>query len=129
MSLSARVRHSWSQVRYKDSFLMLPESGVLVDTDAVLLRNDGTSEYDVNFNAWSIDLVYRWIFSPGSEINVVWKNNLLQDVQGEALPNSYQSNFAQMIELGFVNSLSVRAVFFIDYSRFKQGLRGFQDGQ
>ena len=129
MSLSARVRHSWSQVRYKNSFLMLPESGVLVDTDAVLLRSDGTSEYDVNFNAWSIDLVYRWIFSPGSEINVVWKNNLLQDVQGEVLPNSYRSNFAQMIELGFVNSLSIRAVFFIDYSRFKQGLRGFQDGQ
>lgn len=129
MSLSTRVRHSWSQVRYENSFLMLPENGVLVDTDAVLLRPDGTSEYDVNFNAWSIDLVYRWIFSPGSEINVVWKNNLLQDSQGEILPTSYQSNFGQMIELGFVNSLSIRAVFFIDYSRFKQGMRGFQDGK
>ncbi len=129
MSLSARVRHSWSQVRYKNSFLMLPESGVLMETDAVSLRPDATSEYDVNFNAWSVDLVYRWIFSPGSEINIVWKNNLLQDTQGESLPNSYQDNFTQMLELGFANSLSVKAVFFIDYSRFKQGIRGFQEGK
>ena len=129
MSLSARVRHSWSQVRYKNSFLRLPENGVLIETDAVSLRPDGTSEYDVNFNAWSVDLVYRWIFSPGSEINIVWKNNLLQDTQGESLPNSYQDNFTQMLELGFVNSLSIRAVFFIDYSRFKQGIRGFQEGK
>ena len=129
MSLSARVRHSWSQVRYKNSFLLLSENGNLEETDFVTLRPDETSEYDVNFNAWSIDLVYRWIFSPGSEINIVWKNNLLQDTQGESLPDSYQENFAQMLELGFVNSLSIRAVFFVDYSRFKQGIRGFQEGK
>lgn len=129
MSLSARVRHSWSQVRYKNSFLMLSNNGNLLETDAVTMRPNGTSAYDVNFNAWSVDLVYRWIFSPGSEINIVWKNNLLQDTLGETLPTSYQSNFEQMLDIGFVNSLSIRAVFFIDYSRFKQGIRGFQEGK
>lgn len=129
MSLSARVRHSWSQVRYKESFLMLSNNGDLVETDVVTVRPNGTSVYDVNFNAWSVDLVYRWIFSPGSEINIVWKNNLLQDTLGETLPTSYQSNFKQMLDIGFVNSLSIRAVFFIDYSRLKQGIRGFQEGK
>jgi hypothetical protein len=129
MSLSARVRHSWSQVRYKEYFLMISNNGDLVETDVVTVRPNGTSAYDVNFNAWSVDLVYRWIFSPGSEINIVWKNNLLQDTLGETLPTSYQSNFKQMLDIGFVNSLSIKAVFFIDYSRLKQGIRGFQEGK
>lgn len=125
MSLSGRVRHSWSQVRYH-SFYTLPENGVLEPTELVL---EGSSQYDVNFNAWSVDLVYRWIVSPGSEINVVWKNNLLQDDQGIALPSNYRDNFKLMLDEQFVNSLSIRAIFFIDYSRFKQGLRGFQDAE
>jgi hypothetical protein len=82
--------------------------------------------YDVNYNAWSIDMVYRWIFAPGSEINVVWKNQLQQDDVGELLPTNYRQNFERMIESGFINSLSIRAVMFLDYSRFKQGIKGFQ---
>lgn len=128
MSISARIRHSWSQVRYA-GFYTLPVSGTLQETDLVALREDGTSEYDVNYNAWSVDLVYRWTVSPGSEINLVWKNNLEQDQLGEALPDSYGQNFQQMIDVGFVNSLSVRLVWFIDYSRIKQGLRGFQNAE
>jgi len=71
-------------------------------------------------------MVYRWIFAPGSEINVVWKNQLQQDDVGLPLPENYGQNFESMIESGFSNSLSVRLIMFLDYSRFKQGIRGFQ---
>jgi len=30
-----------------------------------------------------------------------------------------------MLENGFMNSLSVRAIFFVDYNRIKTGNRGF----
>jgi len=43
-----------------------------------------------------------------------------------ALPETYVENFNQMIESGFFNSLSIRLISFIDYSRFQQGLRGFE---
>ncbi len=126
MSLTARIRHSWSTVRYHD-FLVLDPDGFMIPTDVVTLRPDGTSDYDVNYNAWSVDLVYRWIFSPGSELAVVWKNNLVQQVEGRDIPEDYWTNWNQMVETGFINSLSLRATFFVDYSRFKQGLRGFQE--
>jgi hypothetical protein len=126
MSLSTRIRHSWSQVRY-NHFYTLPASGVLERLD-LLATPEGllNGAHDVNYNAWSIDMVYRWIFAPGSEINVVWKNQLLQDDVGQPLPNTYGENFERMIESGFYNSLSIRLIMFLDYSRFKQGLRGFQ---
>lgn len=127
MSLSTRIRHSWSQVRY-NHFYTLPGSGVLerIPTDATpqILQN---GMHDVNYNAWSIDMVYRWIFAPGSEINVVWKNQLLQDDVGLPLPETYGQNFERMIESGFYNSLSIRLIMFLDYSRFQQGLQGFQE--
>lgn len=128
MSLSTRVRHAWSQVRY-DALYPLLASGVISETP--YLANGNANLEDLNFNAWSIDMVYRWNFAPGSELNIVWKNQLLQetrlgDFEEFVLPTSYGDNFNQMIESGFINSLSIRLISFIDYSRFKQGLRGFE---
>ena len=128
MSLTTRVRHAWSQVRY-DALYQLLESGVISETP--YLASGNASLEDLNFNAWSIDMVYRWNFAPGSEINIVWKNQLFQetrlgDFEQFALPDTYADNFNQMIESGFFNSLSIRLISFIDYSRFQQGLRGFE---
>lgn len=128
MSLTTRVRHAWSQVRY-DALYQLLESGVISETP--YLASGYADLEDLNFNAWSIDMVYRWNFAPGSELNIVWKNQLFQetrlgDVDQFALPETYADNFNQMIESGFFNSLSIRLISFIDYSRFQQGLRGFE---
>ena len=128
MSLTTRVRHAWSQVRY-DALYQLLESGVISETP--YLANGNANLEDLNFNAWSIDMVYRWNFAPGSELNIVWKNQLFQetrlgDFEQFVLPETYTDNFSQMIESGFFNSLSIRFISFIDYSRFQQGLRGFE---
>jgi hypothetical protein len=128
MSLTTRVRHAWSQVRY-DALYRLLDSGVISETP--YLESGFADLEDLNFNAWSIDMVYRWNFAPGSELNIVWKNQLFQetrlgDVEQFALPDTYADNFNQMIESGFFNSLSIRLISFIDYSRFQQGLRGFE---
>ena len=74
----------------------------------------GTSSRDLNYNAWSVDLVYRWIFSPGSELSVVWKNTLNE--AGTNLPEGYWNNWQNMLEEGFTNSVSIRALYFLDYS-------------
>ena len=128
MSLSTRVRHAWSQVRY-DALFELLETGI-ISAEAYTPAGNPSQE-DLNFNAWSIDMVYRWNFAPGSELNVVWKNQLFEesrlgDLDSYTLPDSYANNFNQMIEQGFFNSLSIRLISFIDYSRIKQGLRGFE---
>ena len=128
MSLNTRIRHAWSQVRYEALYPLL-ESGTI--SEMPYTANGHANQEDLNFNAWSIDMVYRWNFAPGSELNIVWKNQLFRetrvgDVDQFSLPETYAENFSQMIESGFFNSLSIRFISFIDYSRFKQGLRGFE---
>ena len=115
-SLSARVRHYWSVVDYHE-FFELQTDGQLVSTpwaSAFMDDNGETSRYDTNYNAWSVDLVYRWIFSPGSELTVVWKNTLNES--GSLLPDSYAQNWERMLSQGFTNSLSIRALYYLDYS-------------
>ena len=115
-SVSARVRHYWSVVDYH-AFYELGIDGTLQHSalaDSEMDTETMTSPNDVNYNAWSVDLVYRWIFSPGSELSVVWKNTL--NDQGNALPLTYWDNWRDMLEVGFANSLSVRALVYLDYS-------------
>ena len=59
------------------------------------MTDEGTSPYDISYNAWSIDCVFRWIFAPGSELSVVWKN--LLDDQGDLLPDTYTENLQDVL--------------------------------
>ena len=115
-SLSARIRHYWSVVDYHE-FFELNSDGTLANSslaDSYFDPTLGTSEFDTNYNAWSVDLVYRWIFSPGSELSIVWKNTLSE--RGNALPSGYWNNWEGMLDEGFTNSLSLRALYYLDYS-------------
>ena len=115
-SLSARLRHYWSIVDYTE-FFNLQSDGSLAESPFNAIYMDdaaNTSTKDLNYNAWSIDLVYRWIFSPGSELSLVWKNTLNES--GNVIPSNYRENWQQMLDEGFTNSLSLRALYFLDYS-------------
>ena len=115
-SLSARIRHYWSIVDYEEFFELNVDGTLNGDTpfNDLMDESNGTSSRDLNYNAWSVDLVWRWIFSPGSEFSVVWKNTLNE--RGSALPAGYWSNWRGMLDEGFTNSISVRALYFMDYS-------------
>ncbi|MEY3009368.1 MAG: hypothetical protein RLZZ314_10 [Bacteroidota bacterium] len=116
LSLSVRIRHYWSVVDYHE-FFQLQSDGSLIQTpwaDTFMNADGITSPLDVNYNAWSVDWVCRWIFSPGSEMNIVWKNTL--NSSGNVLASSYADNWELMLQEGFVNSLSMRVLYYLDYS-------------
>ena len=123
-SLSARIRHYWSIVDYEE-FYDLQADGTLASTpfnDLYLNEAEGTSAKDVNYNAWSVDLVYRWIFSPGSELSLVWKNTLNES--GTAFPVGYWNNWKGMLGRGlhqfhFTSRLVLLGLRFIE-SRVKR---------
>jgi hypothetical protein len=116
-SFDIRIRHYWSTVDYL-KFYELGLDSELWETTLVELDSDNTSEYDVNYNAWSVDLGFRWQFSPGSELSIVWKNTLQS--RGELLPSGYFENWGQMLEETFVNSLSIKALYYLDYSTIRR---------
>lgn len=104
--LSFRLRHYWSIARY-DRYFILEEDGGVAATDGY---HDNA---DVNFNAFTIDAVFRWNFAPGSELAVAWKNAIFTD--GQEIFSNYIDNLRHVWQSGQSNSLSVRALYYLDY--------------
>ena len=112
MGLNFRLRHYRSTVVYKDYF-SLNQDGTLGDTDYSPINDDGNDYNNVNFNAFNIDMVYRWVFLPGSELSFIWKN-IIQgnkiDVQG-----NYFENLTNTLQLDQINTFTIKALYYIDF--------------
>lgn len=113
MNIDLRARHNWTQVAY-NSFSHLNSSGHL---DKV---SDYTDNHDVTFNSFTIDLVYRWRFLPGSDLFITYKNNL-QDSQEEAI-RSYTNNFKDLFSYSQSNSFSIKIIYYLDYLSLKKNV-------
>ena len=115
--LTFRLRHYWSRINSKE-FFELQNDGSLnpFDFNETTNMNDEPI-YNTNYNAFSIDLVYRWIFSPASEINIVWKNNIFTDNSNALM--AYQNNLRSTLSADQLNSFSIRIVYFVDYLDIK----------
>ena len=111
--ITFRLRHYWSRVE-NGRFYFLDDEGLLDPTNDIGLDDNGESMYDISYNAWSIDCVYRWIFAPGSELSVVWKN--LLESQGDMLPSTYGDNLEDVLRVPHRNSFSIKAIYFLDYA-------------
>ncbi len=112
MGLTFRLRHYWSTVDIK-KFHLLGEDGYLYDTEFNAIDDQGNSEYDKSFNAFNIDMVYTWVFAPGSQLSVVWKNSILDF--SESIPENWGRDFERTLDQPQVNSFSIKALYFIDY--------------
>ncbi|HMQ46579.1 MAG TPA: DUF5916 domain-containing protein [Saprospiraceae bacterium] len=106
MALTFRLRHYWASLSYEDFHLLLP--------DGHLNAYDYTENPSTNFNAFNIDMIYRWRFAPGSDLFVIWKNSLLNSQ--DQLFDSYFDNLDQLFNAPQSNSLSIKMVYFLDYA-------------
>ena len=108
-NLSFRMRHNWSRVAYL-SFEDL-------QTDGTLQPSLYTGLHDTNFNAFNIDMIFRWRFAPGSDLFVIWKDAILNFDQTAAL--DYSDNVSQLFDYPQTNSLSIKIIYFVDYLKLK----------
>jgi len=110
MALTFRARHYWSKVEYS-SFHLLEENGELGNTDYF-------DVHDNNFNAFTVDMVYRWRFSPGSDLFVVWKNAIFNSDEFSSL--GYLKNINNLGAAPQTNSLSVKFIYYLDYQMLER---------
>ena len=108
LSLSFDLRHYWSRVRYDGSYYFLNEDGTLQ-----LLENDLEQE-NLNYNAFTIDMVFKWNFAPGSWFTAVWKN--IVDAESNLI-NNYFENLDNMFKENQVNSFSMKVLYYLDYQQ------------
>ena len=79
---------------------------------------DGNSVYDINYNAFTIDMLFRWVFFPGSEINVVWKNSIFSD--DESIDQTYWNNLFGNLQDGPMNTFSIKLIYWLDAQYLKK---------
>jgi hypothetical protein len=110
MSFSLRVRHYWSQVKYKSYFA--------VNDEGKSSPTSYNSNNDINFNAFNVDMVFTWQFLPGSEMSIVWKNAIL--TQGQTLFGNYFENASKTISSPQQNNFSLKILYYLDYQSVRR---------
>jgi len=112
LSVNLRARHYWSRVDYLD-FYTLQENGNL-EASAY------NENHDIDFNALNIDLQFLWFFAPGSQMSLVWKNNIL--TTGDSPSDNYFQALDKTLNAPQTNSLSLRILYYLDYVYIKKAL-------
>ena len=107
MGINLRVRHYWSDRRNKE-FFVLNNGGQLDAYTGPALQN-----VDRNYNVFNIDLVYQWVFAPGSELSVTYKD--AAESNEMFYTKRYGANFDKILSGPQNNSLSVKILYYIDY--------------
>lgn len=121
MSLSLRLRHYRSALQYEEFALLQTDGSLSLLPDFNGLTNEGKSAYDINYNAFTIDLVYRWVFMPGSEINIVWKNSVF--ASNDAIEVAYWQDLSSTLQTNALNSFSFKLIYWLDAQQIRKGDR------
>lgn len=111
MMLTANVRHYWNTGQYIDYFTL--------NDDGNLIKNPYNYNLSYSTNFFNVDVVYSWIFLPGSTLSIVYKNAIEEDTQLSYI-RRFRDNFRQTFDLPQTNTFSLRMVYFLDYQNIKR---------
>lgn len=115
MNLTFRARHFWNRLSNRNLYDIKPDGYWTERTDLV------PSAYDVNYNAFNLDVFYTWDFRLGSRIVLGWKNWLGRDyedfINGSMYPE-YLSNTRRVFAEPHGNEITLRFIYFVDYMQF-----------
>ncbi|HTF05746.1 MAG TPA: DUF5916 domain-containing protein, partial [Bacteroidia bacterium] len=114
MNISLSGRHYWATGNYT-GYYVLREDGALND----YVTYD--SIHDFSFNSINLDVVYSWIFAPGSIVSVAYKLNTL--AEENVINYEYKYNFKNTMQSPQLNQLSVRVLYYLDYQYITSALK------
>lgn len=110
-SINLRVRHYWSRADYFD-YLILERSGYL-------LSSTYNENHDINYNAFTADLQFIWEFAPGSEMTVMWKNDI-NPIPNQFVKVGYFENLQNTFDSPQSNSFSIKVLYYLDWMYLKK---------
>ena len=118
IGLTFRLRHYNSKISY-NFFNELLSNGRLSKLENYSgLDENGISVYDINYNAFTIDMVFRWVFLPGSELNLVWKNSIF--TSDSEVSANYWNTLNNTLKNGPTNSFSLKLIYWLDTLSLKK---------
>ncbi len=117
MTANLRIRHYWSKVVYREFYNLADNGNMLV--------SDYTGNHNTSYNAFTLNLTYRWQFTPGSELSLVWKNDIYRtdaddsEWYNDINEDGYITNLSRTFQSPMTNSLSLRILWYLDYQMLK----------
>ena len=113
------ARHYWSTIQ-NESFYTLNEQGDLNENFA-----EQSSNLDINFNTWNLDLNFSWEYNPGSHISILWQNRLTRQI--ESFEKMFFNNINAFFENPTNNIFSIKFTYYLDYINIKHLNRNKND--
>lgn len=113
MNINLSVRHYLSYAEYNRYYTLL-------DDGSLQINPIYTTNNDISFSTWNLDLSYSWWFAPGSQISILYRNNSFISEFGTTLEKNYLDNLKSNLTdsvLDHIFSISIR--YFIDYNSLK----------
>lgn len=110
-NINLRMRHYWSAACNNEYYILWEDGTLAGDPDYSLNK-------DENYNAFNIDLVFRWIFAPGSELSLAWKNSIY--ASGNYVHGNYWENLDETLRSDQINSFSVKVLYYLDYNSLRK---------
>lgn len=118
VSLNFKVRHYWSLIDYFE-YYSLENNGKLYP---LYYSYHHVSNNDVNYNAFSLNINFTWIFLPGSEFSIAIKKQIISNT--DDLIFDYYDNFENMyFQNSHLNSFSFKLIYYLDYNTFRKNYR------
>lgn len=109
--LSLVGRHYWSQVTVKQYYTL--------NSDGSLSPNSTYSKNNnYNLNLFNVDMVYTWQFAPGSFVNLVWKNAIVDP--NDDVKERYFNNLSHTLHADQNNNVSIKILYYLDYLSLKK---------
>ncbi len=109
-SFSGRVRYYYFTAHYRQYYDL--------EKDGNLTPNFYTADDDFVYGAFNIDTYFTWLFAPGSELVLAWKNAIYTR---KGLPDDgYFGELANTLESPASNLISLRLIYYLDSQYFKR---------
>lgn len=112
MTININSRYYWSYVQHK-KFSELQQNGTVNNTNFTALASQ-------DFSAWNIDCSYSWWIAPGSQLNVLYRNNSANfNRRLSTLNRDFGDNFNNLFGDKLNHTFSVSLRYFLDFNKVK----------
>ena len=89
-----------------------------LDNNGYLYDSEYVGDHNINYTTWTSDIAFNWLFAPGSQMSLVWKNAI--DNEDKILINHWADNLEESFNLAQQNSLSLKVIYYLDYLYLKK---------
>ena len=112
--INIRLRNYWSRAKYDQTLFRLKEDGKRTATDFSILGFDP----DTNFNIWNLDINFEWWFAPGSNMVLLYRNQLFKSDNATNL--DYFKSLGNLFDHTAQHQFSIRINYLIDFNRISR---------